>query len=98
MVHRQNNEQSLKEAIQELLDAYRLNQKLHETQLIGKWEKVVGKLIASHTRSLSIRNKKLYVKTHSSVIRNELSLSKDMIIKKLNKAVGEEVIDDIILG
>lgn len=96
MLHRNGNEILLKEAIQELLDTYRLGGKLNETRLMGKWNEVVGKIIASHTKNLYISNKKLFVTVDSSVIRSELMYSKDNLIRRLNKTVGCEVITDII--
>ncbi len=96
MLHSNANEKSIKELITELLSTYRLGGKLNETRLIGKWNDVVGKIIASHTRNLYISNKKLFVTIDSSVVRSELMYSKEKLINRLNRAVGSEVIVDII--
>ncbi len=96
MKSRSSNELSLKEAVEELLDVYRLTGKLNETRLMGHWNTVVGKLIADHTRNLFIKNKKLFVSIDSSVIRNELRYKKEFLIQNLNRKSGLEVIDDII--
>ena len=55
-----HNEHSIKEAIEHLLNAYKLNDRLAEKKLIASWENVMGKMIANHTTDLSIRHKQLF--------------------------------------
>jgi len=92
-----HNEHSLKEAIDQLLKAYKLDDKMAERRLIGSWDSVMGAMIAKHTKDLSIRNKQLFVTLDSSGLRNELSMAKTKIIKMLNDEVGREVITEVIL-
>ena len=92
-----HNEHSIKEAIEHLLKAYRLDDRLAEKRLIASWENVMGKMIAKHTLDLSIRHKQLFVTLDSSALRNELALAKSKIIKSLNDFAGKEVINEIIL-
>ncbi|MCK4638731.1 MAG: DUF721 domain-containing protein [Bacteroidales bacterium] len=93
---KKSNDQTLKEVINELLEAYKLGDKLKEVRLIDSWEKVVGKLINKHTKNLYIKKKVLFVKLDSAALRNELSYARQKIIKALNKEAKEEVIDDIV--
>ncbi len=94
---RRSNTQPLKEVIQEYLEALKMKQKIKEVSLLSSWEEVVGKTISRSTSDIYIKNKKLYVILKSSVIRNELLLIKDQLIKKLNEAVNANVIYEIIL-
>lgn len=71
---------------------------LNEQKIINSWGKVVGPFIASHTLSLSIRNKVLFVRVDSDSLRSELGYSKSMLLKNLNDLVGKEVILEIVLG
>ena len=48
-----HNEHSIKEAIELLLKAYKLDDRLAEKKLISSWETVMGKMIAKHTMDLS---------------------------------------------
>ncbi|HLC83050.1 MAG TPA: DUF721 domain-containing protein [Bacteroidia bacterium] len=91
------NEHSLKEVIDQLLKAYKLDEKLAERKLIASWEIVMGVMIAKHTKDLYIKHKQLFVTLDSSALRNELSLAKTKIVKMLNDEVGTEVINDVIL-
>ncbi len=92
-----HNEHSIKEAIELLLKAYKLDDRLAEKKLISSWETVMGKMIAKHTMDLSIKQKQLFVTLDSSALRNELALAKTKIIQSLNTHVGSEVINEIIL-
>ncbi len=92
-----HNEHSLKEVIEQLLKAYKLDDKLSERRLIASWESVMGAMIAKHTKDLYIKPKQLFVTLDSAALRNELSLAKTKIIKMLNEEAGTEVINDVIL-
>ncbi len=87
---------SLKEAIDDLLNVYQLSSKLDEHRLISSWEKIMGKMIANHTKEIFIKDKTLIVKLDSSVLREELTYAKSKMIKMLNEAVGKDVVGEII--
>ena len=91
-----SNEISLKEAIKQLMKAYRLDDKMNEVRLINSWEKVVGKLISRHTSNIYIKKGKLFVRLDSAALKNELSYSKEKIIELLHKEVGVKTIDEIV--
>jgi len=74
-----------------------LERGLAEHRLMKSWKDLLGISVAKKTKSLRIRNKKLYVTLQSSVVRNELSMMKDSLIPKLNEAAGMDVIDDVVL-
>lgn len=90
-----SNEQSLGDAIREFLKEYRLEDKLEETRVISSWARVVGKMVAKHTKSLYIKRKVLFVKLDSPAISNELGYSREKIVNLLNQEAGKEVITDV---
>jgi len=96
MSSRKNNGQSLKEVIGDLLKAYKLDGRLNEVKLINSWEKVLGKVIAKHTKEMFINKKKLFVTLDSAALRDELSFAKSKLVKMLNEEAGMEVIDEIV--
>jgi predicted nucleic acid-binding Zn ribbon protein len=87
--------------IDSLLDQFvktnNLERGLAEYRLMKAWENLLGICIARKTKSMHIRNGKLFVTLHSSVVRNELSMMKETLISRLNEAAGMNVIKDIIL-
>lgn len=72
-----------------------LSQKLAETRLINSWISILGKGVSQYTESLFIRNRILYVRLTSSVLKNELLMCREKIIGNLNEHVGQNVIDEI---
>ena len=90
------NELSLKDAIDKMLNAYKLKSKVHEAHLVDAWEKIVGPMIDKHTRDIYIKNTRLFVKLDSSVIRQELSYMQAKLIEKVNAELGATVVREIV--
>ncbi len=74
-----------------------LDGKLREHRLLQSWETLLGKTVAKHTSNLYIKNKTLFVTLTSSVVRNELYMIKDELIKRLNETGGALIIEEIVL-
>jgi len=91
-----SNEQSLKSVISEFLKVSRLSGKLAEQKIIDGWEKIMGKMIAKHTKQISISNKKLFLQLDSAPLKQELFYAREKIIKMLNEEAGENVVEEII--
>lgn len=87
---------TLKEAIDQLLNAYQLRGKFNETYLVAHWEKIMGKAIANRTSKVYVADRKLYLYITSAPLRNELMMAKSKIIELINKEVGESVVDDVV--
>ncbi len=96
MYKRDGNDYSLKEVIQRFKRAYGIEQKLDEAELMNGWDSVVGKTIVKHTLNMKIEKGVMFVSLDSSVIRNELMMSRSKLVKALNDKVGKAVIKDIV--
>ena len=87
--------------IDSLLDQFvranKLEKGLAEYRLIKSWNELLGIMVAKKTKSLYIRDRKLFVTLHSSVVRNELEMMKGDLILRLNEAAGMKIIDDVVL-
>ena len=94
---KRSNQQTLGQAINEMLRVFGLQQKLDETKLISSWEKVMGKTIAKHTTRLYISKKKLFIHLNSSAARETLSFEKEKIINLMNEQAGKKVIEEVVL-
>ncbi len=92
-----SNEKPLNEVINSMLDAYKLKNGVNEVRIINEWENAVGSLISQKTDKIFVKRRKLYVYLSSSVIKNELVYAREEIISRLNTAVGESVIDELII-
>ncbi len=91
-----NNEKKIDQVFYELLRVYGISRKYDEYRLKSEWENVVGKTIASQTKSLNIDKETLYVHMNSPALRQDLSYARMDLLSTLNKAVGKELIRDIV--
>lgn len=91
-----SNQQSLKEVIDELIQAYRLREGLNEVRLRQSWEELMGSVIASKTISVDLKEKQLSIRLKSAVLRQELSYKRDEIKKALNEALELDLIEEVI--
>lgn len=91
-----SNEYTLKQAIEALIEQYKIQEKLSETVVINDWEKIVGKMIARHTKNMHIKKKILFVELDNAALRNELSYAKTKLIAAINKSLNSEAIDEIV--
>jgi predicted nucleic acid-binding Zn ribbon protein len=94
---KRQNAQTLGDAIRVFLAEKRsFNHKLMENRVVNSWSEIMGSTVASYTSNVEIRRQKLYVTLTSSVLRHSLTLSKEEVIRKINQAVGDDVITDIM--
>lgn len=68
-----------------------------ECEVTRIWPEVVGKMIASKTKNLHIKEGKLWVTFTSSVVKNEMMMVKEGLLTALNEKVGEQVVKEIII-
>jgi hypothetical protein len=93
---RGSSEQSLKDAIRELVKTYRIEGKLNEVKLVQSWAKLMGPMISHRTANLYIKDRKLFVSLTSAPLREELGMARQKIVSMLNAEAGAVVIDEII--
>jgi predicted nucleic acid-binding Zn ribbon protein len=93
---RKTNDKSLKEAIEQMMQVYKIKRKYDETGIIAHWPELVGKPVANRTKELFIRDKKLNLRKESSVIKNELMLMRSQIIEKINEDAKMILVEEII--
>lgn len=93
---RKTNDKTLKDAIEQMMQVYKIKRKFEETGISSLWPELVGKSVANRTKELFIRDKKLFLKIESSVIKNELMLIRTQIIGNINERSGSVLVEDII--
>ncbi|MCL1939019.1 MAG: DUF721 domain-containing protein [Candidatus Azobacteroides sp.] len=69
--------------------------KLAETRLIDYWN-TMNPAVTRYTSGLFIKNRTLYVKLKSAVLKSELMMHREQLIGTLNQQAGRKVIDEII--
>lgn len=93
---RKTNDKTLKDAIEQMMQVYKIKRKFDETGIAALWPELVGKSVANRTKELFIRDKKLFLRLESSVIKNELMLVRTQIVASINERSGSDLVEDII--
>src|SRR5690606_27462224 len=87
---------SAEESIRKILKGYHLDKGVDAVEVKNVWYSEMGNGVKSYTREVIFRRNTLFVSLTSAVLREELSYGKQLIIQKLNEALGKEMITDIV--
>ena len=68
---------------------------LQQKRLIDSWEQVAGKVVARYTGEKFIKNQTLFVKILNPALRQDLSMMRSQLVKRLNEQVGAMVIAEV---
>lgn len=66
-------------------------------QITDVWEQIMGSTVARYTDSIQIVNHTLFISTRVAPLRNELVYQKEKIIQRVNEALGEQVISEVVI-
>lgn len=85
------------ELVEQILEGMGFYQKSKEYEVCEVWPEVVGRQIASRTKTIRVENGTLFVTFASAAVRNEIMMVKEGLARALNKRVEREVIKDIVI-
>jgi hypothetical protein len=85
------------EALKEFLNKSRLKSGVRAVQIETIWEEVMGKTVARYTDKIEIINTTLFVYTAVGALKQELIYQKTKIIERVNEALHERVISDVVV-
>ncbi len=86
---------SLADVLQKLLREEGLEVPLQQKRIVDSWETVTGGVVARYTTEKFIKNQTLFVKITNPALRQDLSMMRSQLVKRLNEQVGSFVISDI---
>lgn len=92
---RNNNTQSIKEVVDELINAYKLRGKINEVRLQHSWQELMGLAVNKRTKEIYLRDKKLFIRLTSAPLKEELFYSSDKIKNMLNELLEGEYIEEV---
>lgn len=90
-------EVSIGDALKDFLKKSRLKSGVQAIQVEDAWEKIMGKTIANYTDKIEIKNTTLFISTSVAPLKNELLYQKEKIIQRVNEALGERVITEVVV-
>lgn len=90
-------EYSLAQALQQFLKQSRLKGNIQSLQIEELWEEMMGKTISRYTDSIQIVNQTLFISTTVAPLRNELVFQKEKILQRVNEALGENTVREVVI-
>ena len=88
--------QSPAEVIPKLMQRLGLRERLHETEVIDAWSKIVGEFIAAHSAPVALRDGILYVRVLQPALHYELEqISKAEVLRKLKQRFGGKTVREV---
>ena len=91
------SELSIGEALKEFLNKSKLKGGIQALQIQDAWEKIMGKTIAKYTDKIEIIGSTLFISSTVAPLKNELLYQKEKIIERVNEALGEKVITEVVI-
>jgi predicted nucleic acid-binding Zn ribbon protein len=91
------SEISLQKALQQFLQKSRLKEGIRSLQIEEVWEELMGKTIARYTDKIQIVQHTLFITTSVAPLKNELVYQKNTIRERVNEALGENIITDVVI-
>ena len=88
--------QAAVDVIPKLMQRLGLKERLHETEVMEAWSKIVGDFIAAHSSPVALREGVLYVRVLQPALHYELEqVSKIDILRRLKQRFGGKIVRDV---
>ncbi len=90
-------EYSISDAMKKFLEGSRIKGGIQALQIEDVWENIMGKTVARYTDKLQIIGDKLIITTNVAPLKNELIYQKEKIKQRVNEALGQIIINEVII-
>ncbi len=91
------SEYSIAEAMQQFLKNSRYKGSIQALQIEDIWENLMGKTIARYTDKIQIHGQTLFITTSVAPLKQELVYQKEKIRQRVNEALKENVIREVVI-
>ncbi|MCX6317122.1 MAG: DUF721 domain-containing protein [Bacteroidetes bacterium] len=90
-------EYSIGDAMKKFLESSRLRGDIQALQIGDAWEAIMGKTVARYTDKIQIIGDKLLITTQVAPLKNELKFQKEKIKQRVNEALGQKIVNEVII-
>lgn len=88
---------SLQDAMQQFLKNSKFKTYIQAIQIEELWETMMGKTVAKYTDKIQIIGTTLFITTTVAPLKNELLYQRDEILNRVNAALGEKTIKEVVI-
>jgi hypothetical protein len=93
---RRSNTQPLSHLMKEYIQENNIDSKFKEVEVIQYCQELLGKAMGKYLMAISLKEKVLYLRISSPVVKSELLMLREEIRTRLNDKAGEEVVVKIV--
>lgn len=86
----------IKDLVKLVIKDLQIGPKLEEQKIIIAWKKTLGDYVAKNTDLIYLKDKKLFVTISSSVLKQELFMGRNKILKSINQLLEGNYVEEII--
>jgi len=97
MAKRLNNQSTIGDVLQQIIQVNKLGAGMDQIDVKEAWRQLMGNGVNTYTKNVILKGSTLYVELGSAVLREELSHGKSKIVKMINEELRREVVTDVVL-
>jgi len=97
MAKRFSIESPIGDILKQVIEQNKLEAGLDVVNVRNTWKNLMGNGVNSYTTEIQLKGNTLYVALSSSVLREELSLGKEKIIKMINEELRKDLVSHLVL-
>lgn len=94
---RRTKAQPIGALLDELFKSPNVARKIAEGSLPHAWREVTGEVVAASTRQVRFVRGTLYVHISSSILRSELMMQREALVRSINKQLGIELVQSVVI-
>ena len=83
--------------MEQLFKSPNIAAKIAEGSLHDIWRRVVGPVVAEQSRQVRLVRGVLFVHITSAIMRNELMMRRDALVRAINKEAGIDIVAQLIV-
>ena len=89
--------QTIGKVLDEIVQSKALKSGITNARINELWFELMGSHMTSYTEKITLRGNTLFVSLNNAALREELRYGKDKILEMMNKQLGSEILEKIVL-
>ena len=89
--------QTIGKVLDEIVQSKALKSGITNARINELWFELMGSHMTSYTEKITLRGNTLFVSLNNAALREELGYGKDKILEMMNKQLGSEILEKIVL-
>ncbi|NLJ81650.1 MAG: DUF721 domain-containing protein [Bacteroidales bacterium] len=88
---------SVSEALEQMLKDNNLTNQYYERTIVTATKEILGTALMQYISQITLKNKKLYIKTSSSIVKNELQMLHSQLLARLPHNENKQYVNEVVI-